>query len=165
LIAIDPGKDCGWAQFDDECLIETKVRLVGCGLIQISNAGRVYGPPSWDGVTIIEKPVVYPRSKVNPNDLITLAILVGRIIGGRNGTHELVEPRTWKGTLDGDLMTVRILQQLDEEERRVYFAATDKLPEGVRHNVIDAIGLGLHKLGRLTAAKVAANKKTRSKRK
>jgi len=165
MICIDPGKDCGVAVFDNG-------ELTDCFLWDGKNGAcddqgipiRLPVPMRAEDV-VVEDQVVYPRTK-NPQSIVELAKQAGRVaqIFGWE-TVQWVQPRAWKGTVDGDLMTVRILQQLDEEERRVYFAATDKLPEGVRHNVADAVGLGLWKLGRLTAAKVAANKKTRSKRK
>ncbi len=130
-----------------------------------SSYGELYMPWACDEA-IIELPQVYPRSKADPNDLIVLAASAGRarqVIGWAKSRFVL--PREWKGNLDGDLMTVRILQQLSDAERRVYFAAIDKIPEGSHDNVADSVGIGLWKLGRLTAAKVAANKKTRSKRK
>lgn len=150
MITIDPGKKTGWARFFPHSLPEHRV-LVGCGLWDIDDRkwkGNL-GPPDWDLETVIEKPVIYPRSKARPNDIITLAILAGRIAGLRPGAV-WVEPRKWKGNLDGDLMNVRILKALTEEERRVYFAAADKVAESYRHNIIDAIGIGLWKLGRLT---------------
>jgi hypothetical protein len=99
---------------------------------------------------VIELPQVYPRSKPDPNDLIVLAASAGRAreaIGWSKSRFVL--PREWKGTLNGDAMAVRIVEALSEDERRVYFAAVDKIPEGSHDNVADAVGIGLWKLGRL----------------
>lgn len=145
MICIDPGERCGWAWFTGA--------LAGCGLWRL---GGSFVPAS-DGPFVIEDQVIYPKSKVNPNDIVKLAQTAGRA-GALLCEHnyplawdelEWVEPRTWKGTLTKDTMAVRILETLNVSERQVYFAAADKLPEGVRHNVIDAIGIGLWKLGRL----------------
>ncbi len=111
---------------------------------------------------VIELPQVYPKSKVDPNDLIVLAASAGRArqaIGWSKSRFVL--PRVWKGTLAKGTMCVRIVEMLTDEERRVYFDARDRLPEEAWDNVADAIGIGLHKLGRLTPAKIAATKKRR----
>ena len=47
----------------------------------------------------IERPVIYPRSKVPPNDIIALALNAGRwgIYLHLGLEVTLVEPATWKG--------------------------------------------------------------------
>lgn len=124
--------------------------------------------PAWCvDVNLIELPQIYKRMKGDPNDLVTVAAIAGRVRQAI-GWHrcEFISPRSWKGTLDGDMMHVRIVKALTDDERKVYFDATDPLPEGVRHNVADAIGIVLAKLGRLTAQSLTtrrerAIKKTR----
>lgn len=142
MICIDPGKDCGWARF-------SATRLVSCGLWDVNIL-----PPTdfaYDREYVIERPTIYPRSRARPNDIVTLALTAGRIAAVLGwGETSWVLPKTWKGTLDGDLMHVRIIKALTDNERRVYFTETDSLAEGLRHNVADAIGIGLHRLGRLT---------------
>jgi hypothetical protein len=99
--------------------------------------------------------------------LIVLAASAGRArqaIGWAKSWF--VKPREWKGTLNKDSMVVRIIEALNEDERRVYFAAVDKIPEGSHDNVADSIGIGLWKLGRLgrqnlTGARAPATKKNR----
>lgn len=105
---------------------------------------------------LLEDQVIYPKSKVDPNDIVRLAQTAGRCrerLGWQRTT--LIPPRKWKGTLDKDAMHVRIVRALDEDERRVYFAAADAVAESYRHNIADAIGIGLWKLGRLTHEKLA----------
>src|SRR5690242_18015946 len=64
-----------------------------------------------------ECPQVYVagKSKGDPNDLIELAGVVGRVAGGLGATSERSYlPREWKGTLDGDVMVDRIKARVDE---------------------------------------------------
>lgn len=153
MIAIDPGASCGWAHFDDEVESDPKlVELSACGLWDLDSRTILATPVSWDcSHLVIEDQVIYPKSKADPNDIVELAKQAGRVRDRCRHFHGFtwVEPRTWKGTLAKDTMSVRILEALNVSERRVYFTAADKVPEGVRHNIIDAIGIGLWKLGRL----------------
>lgn len=140
LLAIDPGECRGWARFNG-------VNLQECG---------VGNPPSWGAVKlIIECPRVYPRSRVNPNDLIQLAVKVGRDIAryeqaNLNPNSRIVYPQEWKGTISKELCNQRILAKLRPEER----VLVPNLPASYLHNCIDAIGLGLFELGRMGRAGV-----------
>lgn len=169
MITIDPGIKTGWARFDDELADDgVPVKLVSCGLWDLDGAGYVghveRAPVTYDAHTVIEDQVIYPKSKVRPNDIVKLAQTAGRIAERRGWHHcEWVEPRKWKGTLDKDAMHVRIVRALDEDERRVYFAAADAVAESYRHNIADAIGIGLHKLGRLSPCRLARVAKKRSR--
>ncbi|MCP3060953.1 hypothetical protein LXT21_19390 [Myxococcus sp. K38C18041901] len=104
---------------------------------------------------IIELPRVYSAAhqKGDQNDLIQLAGVVG-MLGGllpSVASRRSVYPRDWKGTLDADAFIERIKQRLDATEHlRVELPATSSL----HHNVWDAIGIGLHALGRLAPRRV-----------
>lgn len=144
-LAIDPGLDTGWALFSDERA------LLSCGLGD---------PPAIEPGTsvIIERPQVYEarRSPGDPNDLITLAIQVGRYTermhaqGASTVSHVL--PRAWKGTLDPDVICRRAANCLSSQELELLHAALRplarrplddvSLSSGKRHNVLDAVGLG-----------------------
>jgi hypothetical protein len=151
LLAIDPGLDTGWA-----ILLDGKLLNAGLG-----------DPPAATGCTkvVIERPQIYQgrSSRANPNDLITLAIQVGRyterFAAGRDVEHLL--PHTWKGTVDPDILCRRVWASLDEREKdllgsrlsplaREPFNA-ENLTEGKRHNVIDAVGLAKWSLKRARA--------------
>jgi hypothetical protein len=128
VLAIDPGRDTGWAFLDDAR------RLVMCGL------GNP--PDSIRHPVVIERPQVYRGrgSKGDPNDLITLAIQVGQYKerAERSGSKvELVLPHSWKGTVDPDILCRRVVASLSEVECAVLF----------RHNVIDAVGLAIWSTG------------------
>jgi hypothetical protein len=84
------------------------------------------------------------------NDLIDLAVQVGEFkefYRRQGGLVELVFPRTWKGNVPKEIMTARILKQLTPEElKHVPVRPRAKTPD---HNCVDAIGMGLNRLGRL----------------
>lgn len=176
LVALDPGlRECGVAIFDldsGELLaagMPTNAERKARGLAAWSRmAGGVAAfvssflePLRAAGVAASvtvasECPQVYTagKSKGDPNDLIELAGVVGRVAGELRATSERsFLPREWKGTLDGDVMVERIkarLGELPHEHLRVQLPrAQDK-----HHNVWDAVGIGLHVVGRLAPRKV-----------
>lgn len=132
-LSIDPGTCTGWAQW-------RSIELVGCGI----------GEPPFNrfgGCAVIEKPQVYPNHPVPPNDLITLAIQVGRYaelswINGRG--VGLVLPHEWKGNLPKDVCHARILQKLSPSELEVIAKAREIISKSYQHNMLDAIGIGLY---------------------
>lgn len=138
VIAIDPGQISGWATFH-------RGELYAAGVM--TEAEIVGRPPvaQWAPVqVVIEVPRIYPlgRGKGDPNDLISLALLVGELRGfyRRSGLPvELVEPRRWKGTTPKKIHNRRVKDALAPEER----AILPTLPEYKAHNMIDAVGLGL----------------------
>lgn len=148
-LAIDPGRDTGWA------LLSVDRRLVACGL----GDPRPCRMHPLTGV-IIERPQVYQArlSKGDPNDLITLAIQVGRYTEAFDAfTVEHVLPHDWKGTVDPDVLCHRVVASLDDAERALLFRVLEPLSRtslakdvtaGTRHNVIDAVGLGKWSLKR-----------------
>ena len=96
------------------------------------------GVPGTYLVGVIESPArIYSQGTVT--SILHLARCVGRY-QERYSDHtvRLVEPREWKGTIDGDIMAARIKATLSADTR-------DKLPKmtkSVEHNMLDAIGLG-----------------------
>lgn len=93
----------------------------------------------------IEVPQVYVagKSKGNPNDLIDVALVVGALIGAACASHHFV-PRVWKGQTPKEITTRRSREKLSEAE-----LARIVMPRGsLRHNVWDAIGIGLFSLRR-----------------
>lgn len=133
LLAIDPGNVTGWAVFNGP----QDQTLKGCG----------YGPPAAlvgfrPDVLVIERPQVYDarHSKGDPNDLITLAITVGRLIERMDATTVLTPlPREWKKQLPKDICHKRALAVLSPDERRLLVSD---------HNALDAVALGLWYLKR-----------------
>lgn len=96
----------------------------------------------------------YPRfygsthQKGDPNDLIDVAV-VGAAVSTKLDSlcsHiESVFPSDWKGNVKKSIMLERIWSKLSEEEK----AVVQKTNKSDREDVLDAIGIGLHKLGRL----------------
>jgi hypothetical protein len=136
ILAIDPGKHAGWAYFDDDW------SLKWCGVNDVPSCSPTD--------LVIEIPQVYPHraQKGDPNDLITVAFGAG-LIAGRfpKARLRLVKPHQWKGTVPKEIHNRRVLAALTEGERVV--AESAKVQASVRHNMIDAIGLGLWHLGRV----------------
>jgi hypothetical protein len=134
MITIDPGvHGSGFAFWDNNQLYDVRY-------------GTLAGAPV-DHMVVIEMPQVYPGSKMrgNPNDLIRLAFAAGRLVG--DAPCETVLPRQWKGTIKKEVMLRRILSKLTDEELAMLKSL--KLPKSKEKECIDAIGIGLWKLGRL----------------
>jgi hypothetical protein len=55
-------------------------------------------------------------------------------------------PYAWKGNKTKDEHHPEIIAKLDPYERKRLEQALSNIPQGKRHNVIDAIGLGLYAL-------------------
>ncbi len=153
-LAIDPGKDTGWA------IVDARGELLQCGL------GDPPSGVSLDEKVIIERPQVYRdrSSKGDPNDLITLAIQVGRFTERyQPRSVEHVLPRAWKGTMDPDQLCARVVACLlpREYDRLMPVLAplarkpmtAEFLTSGRRHNVIDAVGIAKWSVGARLAAR------------
>lgn len=143
LHTLDPGNDTGWALFEGDLLLDAGVLLFG----EVRRELRVY---SGDTV-LIEMPRHYPhRSKGDVNDLLDLACRVGELKAWAEhqmARVELVWPRTWKGAAPKDVHNQRVLAALKDFELKLL----SKSPRSQKydHNCVDAVGLGLWKLGRL----------------
>jgi hypothetical protein len=103
---------------------------------------------------IVEVPRVYPaaRQKGDQNDLIALAGVAYALACSFSFAEKRIRyfPREWKGTVDKETMARRIEARLSEVER----ATIEPCPQSLRHNVLDAIGIGLKYLGRLEPHRV-----------
>lgn len=133
LLAIDPGVNTGFALFRNGY-------LSNCGIQK--DIDFFY----FANTLVIEKPQIYRGrlQKGDPNDLITLAIQVGRYVErfSRVASRvELVLPATWKGQVPKEIHHPRIMNTLNETERPVIEAV--KCAKSLRHNIIDAVGLGI----------------------
>jgi len=134
----DPGQETGWAGGIDG-------ELLGCALIRVYRdrplalAPRLPGGKAW-----IELPE-YRRAnnKVDPNDLISLGVKVGRIkeqcLGWGYEVYE-VHPSTWKGGIPKEIHHKRILGLLRSSEMRAVHHGLQNVPESFQHNVLDAVG-------------------------
>ena len=152
MISIDPGVNgCGVAVFRDDGSLE-RAFYARPSRIELGLFFTEYSR----GVVRIEFPRIYRAAsqKGDQNDLMQLARVAGRLEAWAQDaghTVELVYPRDWKGTLDGDAMVERIKERLTDYERNFVQLPSAK---SLGHNVYDGIGIGLQALGRLEPRKV-----------
>jgi hypothetical protein len=121
--------------------------LWSCGVCTVDQA-----PEWWSTITevVCELPQVYraAQSKGDPNDLIKVATQVGRWeerAKSRGIQWVTYLPNEWKGQVPKDVHHRRAMRLLSEEESK-------RIPEMAatsRHNMMDAVALGLFRLGRL----------------
>lgn len=141
LVAIDPGKAVGFAEFNGELTNATVCTPEEC-LLFIENAARISRARS-SGDCVIEIPQVYPgqQQKGDQNDLILLAVMVGKFAERAKEQRfgvALVKPREWKGQLPKDVCWRRVRETLTPLE----FSRIPELSKSRAHNMHDAIGLG-----------------------
>ena len=150
LLSVDPGlRSCGIATWDHGGRLERAMLILNPnGAEWVSMVGAVTGLVGTNYRLVIELPQVYvaSRSKGDPNDLILLAGLVGSFAHRfAAGGYTLIKPAQWKGQTPKAITEERARKRLTPEElARVQFPKAKSL----RHNVWDAIGIGLKHLSR-----------------
>lgn len=146
MLAIDPGAHPGFALFDDE-----DNELSECS----NEFSEAYISESR---VVCERPTIYPHSKADPNNIITLAITAGMLVERCSNVDPVVVwvlPRSWKGSIPKtkklkDYVIYRRLDQiLNAEEKEELAATLSRIPAKDGFDVVDAVGIGLHDLGRL----------------
>ena len=143
LAAVDPGVSvAGWAIFEGD-------RLTMCGLAM----GNTWYQTARDlpdihaDILVVEHPVAYPRSAVNPNNLIKLGIMAGAAAMSFDAAEVLAPtPREWKGQTPKEIHNRRVLLKLTPIEKAIHGQV--KVPQYLVHNMTDAVGLGLWALNR-----------------
>jgi hypothetical protein len=135
LVSIDPGNNTGIAVWEDG-------RMVQAYLVQDSAPSAA----CLGAETVVEIPRIYPtgKGKGDPNDLIQVAYVAGRISAGASRVVK-VYPYQWKGQVDQEILERRILERLTQWELR----EIPRLPKSTLHNVTDAVGIGLWYLKRM----------------
>ncbi len=143
LFAIDPGiKIAGLASFGEDGT------LLGAELVKADPVTDPMGPKLWDmldcnraqyDTRVMEKMHVYSAKQFAAKGLIELSI-----IGGWVHPHHMYTYQQWAGSLKEEVVWNRILSRLSPEEKAV-------LPKklGPHKDVLAAVGIGLHHLGRL----------------
>jgi hypothetical protein len=158
LLSIDPGNNAGGAVFVDNC-------LKACGLVSRGwgEAGHLLPllelQQRFPGAVVCrfdELVIELPRitrgpggqtEGKDPNDLIKLAFGAGRYVERFPHTSlRTVYPSEWKAGVPKRTHNARVILALSEAER----ALIPKLAASLVHNVVDAIGIGLEHLGRMT---------------
>lgn len=177
-LSIDPGiRDCGVSYFD----VDGELRAADL-IVNSIKSGNDYAAIRsmalavqkwWGGGTPGEIACEYPRiytvgkqivrggdgraHATDPNDLLPL-VGVGAAIGALFPDVKIVRyyPDEWKGQLPKIAMNMRAMGRLSPAERaRVDAADPDPAkPKAKGHNVWDAVGIGLHHLGRLSRERV-----------
>ncbi len=156
MICVDPGlRGCGVALFRAGNLVRasyvTNPVTSGGGYGAHKAMGlavsRSYG---YVGISriIIEHPRIYPaaQQKGDLNDLLDVTG-VGSSVAACYPTveSETLYPYDWKGNVEKKVMTERISRSITNEERE----GIEKCYAKLMHNTLDAIGIGLYKLGRV----------------
>lgn len=113
------------------------------------------GPEAWAGYErvalydnradylVSEVPQVYRAgaSKGDPDDLLQLAGVVGVFSVLVSADVRIgVKPREWKGQVPKDVHHARLIKTLSEADLEKINTAA---PPSLRHNVLDAVGIGL----------------------
>ena len=160
LLSVDPGKCTGYAVFDGGLLRRAGVASVPSNTPLPEKVRRIAGEfTGFYDEAAYELPQVYTRdkSKGDPNDLMPLAAIIGGFVMRFPETkHTLYKPREWKGQLTKDACHARITERLSEEEARTLIHSLSFVSATLRHNALDAVGIGLFHLGRLTKKRVYA---------
>lgn len=164
LLAIDPGKlECGWALFENGVLDKA-----GLARNPVHKPGAE-GPDVWlettkqileevsaerPDVLVMEIPQVYKQGqqKGDQKDLVELAGVDGCIRGLFCLADKCVvyRPAQWKGQTPKPIHNKRVMAKLTQAEIKTFEADTADVPRSLLHNVVDAVGIGLFYLGRMT---------------
>lgn len=133
-LAIDPGLSTGWAVLD------------ATGTLVALGEGESFPVHSNVGA-LIELPQVYRagKSKGDPNNLITLAVRVGRYqerLVAAGVPTELVRPVTWKGQVPKEVHHPQVCAKLTDPERLMISSRFGRSNQKNRHeDVWDAVAL------------------------
>ncbi len=173
LAAVDPGvHGCGVAIFDGGTLIEAHYTCPSrnpfhksehaCGLVtpgipDIQGRGNyarahctareALAAMGWVDDLIVEHMFKYPgMDKINVNDLLDVQTVAAMVAASHSSAISVYPPQ-WKGNVPKKIMTERIKKLLTPKERAILDAGD--WPKSLEHNVVDAIGIGLWRLGRL----------------
>jgi len=93
-------------------------------------------------VTAVEWPMIYPRLKARPNDILSLATVAGMAMAKLPCSVRsfLPRPQTWKGTVPKEIAQKRYLAESGLSLKSPEFAS---IKPKFRTHVVDAIGLAL----------------------
>lgn len=137
MLCVDPGKHrCGVARF-------TRWGVLVSAWLALPDPVT-----PWDvgEVAIVEVPQVYQRGKGDPGDLVAIAFAGGRVTALFHNVKK-VTPAQWKGQTPKAIHHARVRAALDPTEEKIVEAID--CPASLRHNVLDAIAMGLHEFGRI----------------
>ncbi len=139
----DPGEEAGWAITTDGTITDCGVAIMAKG----RPVARMSFPALFGAVVYIEFPIY--REHNNEMNVAHLLVLSGRAWALREhyqarGNRVVdVPPHGWKGMVPKRIHQPRILASLSPEERQLVSDRLSAIPEGLRHNGIDAVGIAV----------------------
>ena len=146
LISIDPvtfgaRNNCGgWA------LWTLEARLVACGAYLYEHELRLFNCAE----AIIERPNYRGRSSnVNPEDIVRLAFDAGVAAARVAKKVTPVSVKQWKGETPKEVIEYRVRRLLTDKEQKAFETNLETVAASKRHNVIEAVALGLWRFGRM----------------
>lgn len=161
LLTFDPGlRVCGLCVLD---LATSRVVRATAGMSPQGMPGQ--GPDVWratlahtlaqlDGLNIVrivaEWPQIYTTRKTDPAPLLLLAAIDGALaMAFPDAEMSVTTPRQWKGQRPKEATTAQALRVLGAGELAVIEDGCKRVPADLRHNVWDAVALGLITLHRM----------------
>ena len=145
VFALDPGATCaGVAWFVDARLRVAKC-IIGSDWKDTADHVRDF---VLENLLVMQTAFVFERMQVyreqflkgDPNDLITLMLMAGRVSSlAWTSVHEIF-PRQWKGQQPKNISEQNVKNALHSDEFSCIELPTRR---GLQHNVWDAIGIGL----------------------
>jgi hypothetical protein len=149
ILSIDPGKKhIGWALFT------VSGAFCDAGLARgASLEEQMSQMPERDIITRVVGEVMthYPTARARDakaNDLLDLQFRMGYIAGCYHATFYGYRTAEWKGQLPKEVCKQRILRRLAGSDEELLTHLLTLVPPSLRHNVYDAVGIGLHHLKR-----------------
>lgn len=170
LLAVDPGiRGCGFSFFNDGRLvaaayvksIERRGNRAHEAVQMARSVLDVFKYTEAPNELAVEWPQVYASriragvTKEDPNDLLALTAVDAAIAALLNVPVTSYFPAEWKGQLTKEACRQRIETRLSDDELRTADAAAREA-KSLDHNMWDAIGIGLHHLGRFARRRVIA---------
>lgn len=171
ILAIDPGiRGCGVALFEQRtsrlfraAYIESLAKKGNMTAEAVIMAKEVRRWAAFANVDVIaaEWPKVY-ASRIragdmdgqDPNDLIALSAVDAALAAMLDRPVHSYYPSDWKGQMTKGACQQRIEKRLDGEEMVELIKGTTAAGRGKAHNVWDAVGIGLHHMGRFERQRV-----------
>ncbi len=157
VLACDPGvglgKFSGWALLEDamlqECGVIEGYGLLGTGIVDhINDLAKILRHRGVDIVAVEQMVERGKSSNVRAKDLLALSQVSGAMLALPGaGERRLVPPSTWKGSTPKPIANQRTLDALTGAEVQILNAVTADM-KTIPHDLLDAIGIGLHVVGR-----------------
>lgn len=144
-LGVDSGAASGWG-------LARRDRIVDCGVAVLDDVRAIRIPAIYGGLVVVEIPDRVDTDKgVQIRDIVRLAVRAGRVVERYldRGNHvRTVAPVQWKGSVPKPIHNARIMSALDPAELAMVADRQRAIPEKLRHNLIDALGITLWAIGR-----------------